>query len=253
MEAVQSRGIGTRFVPRGGLCEKCQVRGETSCSALDNSELVRLASITVPKRLNKGQTLFNEGEEARFAFNIRSGVLRLVNLLPDGTRHVIGFGFPGDMLGFTTHGDYTCSAETLEPVEACAYPRDKLLPMLDETPPLKTMILNMAISEIDKLQKQTLLLAHKSAIARVATFLWHLYDENTKYRNVIRCTGGRVEIDLSIPRRDIADHLGITVETTSRCFSRLREDGVICLERPNHVVILMPDVLQEMAQSHTRD
>lgn len=250
MEAANSLSISTRFVPRGGLCEKCQVRGETSCSALDNSELVRLASIAVPKRLEKGRALFEEGEEASFAFNVRSGVLRLINLLPDGTRHVIGFGFPGDMLGFTTHGDYTYSAEALAPVEVCAYPRGKLLPLLDEIPPLKTIILDMAICEIDKLQKQTLLLAHKSSIARVSTFLWNLYDENTKYKNKIQCGEGRVGIDLIIGRRDIADHLGMTIETTSRCFSRLRDDGVICFDGRNHVVILKPDLLQEMAQSH---
>ncbi|MDX1580668.1 MAG: cyclic nucleotide-binding domain-containing protein, partial [Alphaproteobacteria bacterium] len=100
-----------RLVPRGGLCAKCQVRTIAACAVLDEEEIARLEAISRTTEFDRGEIVFEEGEEAGSIYNLTDGAIRLFKLLPNGRRQIVGFSFPGDMLGLANHGIYTCSAE----------------------------------------------------------------------------------------------------------------------------------------------
>ena len=232
-----------RIVPRGGLCELCEVRGTAACSVLDDWEVAKLEAIISHKDYAAGKSVFEEGDEPRYMFNVTSGMIRLSKLLPNGRRQIVGFVFPGDMLGLASHGAYTCSAEAIGPVKVCRFPREKMIAVLDEVPHLRARLLDIAADELKQAQDQMLLLGRKSPMEKVASFLLRLRGEN------IRC-GERVDrLDLAMGRGDIADYLGLTIETVSRTFTKLRHEGVIQLEGAHRVVITNEEGLEDLAEA----
>jgi len=243
LEFPGSRPTALRLVPRGGLCARCGVRTVAACAALEDWELERLEAITTSTTFEDGQTVFEQGDDPRYIFNLTEGAIRLLKLLPNGRRQVVGFVFPGDMLGLSSHGAYTCSAEAIGKVGVCRFPRAKLLSLLDEFPNLKTRLLDIAADELSEAQEQMLLLGRKSPAEKLASFLWRLHRDGS------RCGGSENRIDLAMSRTDIADYLGLTIETVSRTFTRLRNDGVIRLDGAAHVVIEDEDALEELAEA----
>jgi len=231
-----------RIIPRGGLCDTCKVRKLAACSVLNDDELSRLEAVSTGKTFEPGQTIFNEGEEPRHIFNLTDGTIRLVKLLPNGRRQIVGFSFPGDMMGLATQGVYTTSAEAITPIKVCQFPRNKLIEMLEEFPTMKTRLLNIAADELSEAQEQMLLLGRKSPIEKVASFLSRLCREHG------RGGGAENEVDLDMGRSDIADYLGLTIETVSRTFTKLRTQGVITLDGKHHVIINDMDALENIAE-----
>jgi CRP/FNR family transcriptional regulator len=237
-----STQLNVRIVPRSGLCDTCKVRELTACAVLNDDELSRLEAVSTSKRFEPGQTIFHEGEAPSHIFNLTEGTIRLVKLLPNGRRQIVGFTFPGGMMGLATHGVYTTSAEAITPTKICQFPRDKLLQLLDDFPSMKTRLLNIAADELGEAQEQMLLLGRKAPVEKVASFLDRLCRENER-------TGGQEnEVHLDMGRSDIADYLGLTIETVSRTFTKLRSMGVITLEGKHHVIINDRDALEDIAE-----
>lgn len=218
------------------------MRGVAACASLDDDELHRLAGIATEKNYSAGATIFEQGDEPSFIYNVTAGHVRLAKTLANGRRQIIGFVYPGGMLGLATHGAYVCSAEAIGPVRLCRFPRGKLLALLDELPSLKTRLLDIAADELGDAQEQMLLLGRKTPLERVASFLWRQYQE------AMRCGQSAPSIDLPMGRTDIADYLGTTIETVSRTFTRLRNDELIKLEHANKVIILDAEGLEALAE-----
>lgn len=231
-----------RIVPTGSLCDSCKVREVSACAVLDDEELEKLGAIASNKTFEPGRTLFDEADDAPFIYNLTEGTIRLVKLLPSGRRQIVGFAFPGDMLGLAAYGEYTCSAEAITPVSVCRFPRQPLLDLLEELPRLKTRLLDIAAEQLSGAQDQMLLLGRKSPIEKLATFL-------------LRLAGGRRhcgeiqgEVDLAMTRSDIADYLGLTIETVSRTFTKLKTEGLITLSGKHRVTINDVPALEELAE-----
>lgn len=235
-------GSPLRIVPRSGLCEKCQVRSVAACAVLEDWELSRMESIAADKTYAPGSTIFNEAEDAPSIFNVTEGTVRLVKLLPSGKRQIVGFAYPGDMLGLSAHGTYTCSGEAISPVKVCRFPRKKLLDLLEEFPLLKTRLLDIAAEQLSGAQDQMLLLGRKTPIEKLASFLIRLVGTHRA------CDARQKEIDLVMTRSDIADYLGLTIETVSRTFTKLKTDGLITLAGKHRVVINDVAALQDLAE-----
>ena len=238
-------GMNVKILPRGGLCDDCKVRRVAACAVLDDDELARLEAVTTGKTYEPGQTVFEEGDDPAYIFNLTEGMIRLVKLLPNGRRQIVGFVFPGDMLGLAHAGVYTTSAEAITPVRVCRFPRNKLVDLLDEFPAMKTRLLNIAVDELSEAQEQMLLLGRKSPVEKVASFLQRLRKEKA------RTEESTDYVDLDMGRSDIADYLGLTIETVSRTFTKLRQDGLITLEGKHHVIINDSDALEEIAEEVT--
>lgn len=210
-------------------CEACAARSRSVCAAVSLAELPRLASVRRDVLIGKGEAIFREGDEAGFLFNITAGVVKLSKLLSDGRQQITGFLFPGDFLGFAFLNRYGCTAEAVTGVRLCQFPRRAFEALLDDFPALEREMLQRASHELAAAQEQMLLLGRKSAEERLATFLQMMAE---------RIGGPDGAFELPMSREEIADFLGLTVETISRTMTRLRKGGVLALPSPQQVVLL---------------
>lgn len=235
-------------VPRPGAlrsCQSCAIRSMSVCGALRVGELQRLEMIRKSVKLDTRETLFYEGDPASDLFNVTHGAIKVYKLLADGRRQITGFLFPGDFLGLALHNRYTYSAEAITQSELCRFPRGAFEKFLDEFPALERRLLQSASNELAAAQDQMLLLGRKTAKERIATFLLSLSE-----REVRRGEKHSVA-ELPMSRNDIGDYLGLTVETVSRTFTRLKKSGLIELQSAHHVVLSDPDALREIAGIET--
>jgi CRP/FNR family transcriptional regulator len=216
----------------GGPCGACEIRELSVCNALSEAELVRLCSIISSSKIEVGATVIAEGDPATDLFNVVRGTVKLCKLLPDGRRQVTGFLFPGDFLGIALNDTYAYSAEAIEPLQLCRFPRKKLEALLVELPRLERRLLGETAHELAAAQDQMLLLGRKTAKERVASFLVSLSERAVKRR--------RPSSPLQIPmsRMDIADYLGLTTETVSRILTQLRQAKLIATESRGSIEIL---------------
>ena len=192
-----------------------------------------------------GTAVFSEGDAADSVFEVVSGTLRLHKVLVDGRRQIIGFVSGGRLLGVSQQGEYLCTAEALTPVVLRRHARAAFNRRIDEEPGLARLLLTEMCNELRVAQDQMLLLGRKSALEKVASFLLAL---------AIDKDGNFLEhVELPMSRTDIADYLGLTTETVSRTFTRLRADGLIALPCAASVRFLDIDELEEVAAGNGDD
>jgi len=222
-------------------CSNCDARSVSVCSAIDDEGLARLAAAAVRTTLEPGQEFIAEGEPATHFFNITAGTARLFKLLPDGRRQITGFAGRGHFLGLAVSDTYAFGAEAIGPMSICRFTRSKMIGLLDEFRTLEQKLLQTARSELVTAQEQMLLLGRKTARERLASFLL----AHAKAGSA--CGIAARTLELPMTRADIADYLGLTIETVSRSFTKLRGDGLIALEGANSVVIRNLAALEDAA------
>ena len=226
-----------------GRCAVCELRQFTFCSALSDVELSSLEAIVVPVRLAAGQLLFQEGDEADCVFNVTSGVMRVYKLLPDGRRQITGFLFAANFLGIATAGSYSYNADAITDVELCRFRRRQLFALFDRYPKLESRLLGIATDELTAAQDQMLLLGRKTAAEKLASFLLGL----ARRADV---DGGRDDpVPVPMTRADIADYLGLTIETVSRTVSRFKRSGLIEIGDNHNIVLARSDDLSDIAEA----
>ena len=226
--------------PHKHECRQCEVRKVSMCAAVNNDELARIESLVTHVMSEPGKTLFYEGDPRDFHYNVSDGVVRLVKLLPDGRRQITGFLFPGDHLGIAAHDTYSYSAEAVTDVHLCRFRTADLEALFEDLPDLALRLFYMAKDELMAAQEQIMLLGRKNPTEKLISFLLLMSE-----RNVDR---GLPPSPVLLPMRrtDIADYLGLTVETISRTFSRLKGKGVLSLPTAETVVLEKLDLLEEM-------
>ena len=222
-------------------CAHCGARGFSVCGAIADDELEPLAALAVVTEVDAGRTFIEEGDSAESFFNITSGTAKLYKLLPDGRRQITGFAGPGHFLGLAVSSTYAFSAEAIDPVRFCRFSRPKLRKLLVAFPALERRLLDVAANELVAAQEQMLLLGRKTARERLASFLLMQTGHGTS------CAGRGKRITLPMTRGDIADYLGLTIETVSRTLSRLRTERMIDIPNPSDVVILNCTALEKLA------
>ncbi len=213
-------------------CEQCSVRHRAMCAAVDFEHLGALEQIVSHRSYAPGQAIFEESEAADYVYNISNGDVRLYKLLADGRRQITGFLRPGDFLGLVKQDAYTYGAEAIDSVELCCMRIIDLERLLREMPAVRDRLLDMSRDELAAAQEQMLLLGRKSAREKVLTFLLlraRQHDNPDDAESAI--------LDLPMSRSDIADYLGLTIETVSRTFTTLKEEGLIDLPSAQHVVL----------------
>ncbi|WP_082504473.1 cyclic nucleotide-binding domain-containing protein [Methylobacterium sp. Leaf117] len=173
--------------------------------------------------LDQKQTLYVQDEPADSVFNVISGALRLYRILPDGRRQVTGFAFPGDFLGLSMLDRYMVSADALAPVIACRFERLAFRNLVCRQPGLMMHLHEITGQELSRAKDMMMLLGRRTAEEKIATFLVGL---QARYARIGLSS---VTLELPMGRLDIADHLGLTIETVSRTLSRLDRDGCILI------------------------
>ena len=233
---------GLRQDPQAARCARCGARRIGVCGALNDEELKELSGLALNLTADSGQTLFYEGDLATNAFNITEGTVRLTRLLADGRRSVIGFMFTGDFLGLSHSDTYVYSAEAVSPVQACQFRKKELNKLYGRFPQLESRLLELVTTELIAAQDQILLLSRKTPQEKVASFL-------VQMRRRIEAFSGLAseELILSMPRVDIADHLGLTPETVSRILTGFTDATMIEIKEQRNITILDPVHLEALA------
>ena len=207
--------------PIGQPCIDCSVRPFSLCSALDKAELRGLEHLGRHVHFASCETAFAQEDLTTSFYNLLQGVMRLYKLLPDGRRQIVGFALPGDFLGMTTSARHSFSADAIGPVAVCRFSRAEFARFIDDKPHLLRRINELAVRELSQAQDHMVLLGRRSAEEKVATFLVGWRDRLTPLSDLARI------VPLPMSRQDIADFLGLTIETVSRTFTKLERDGVI--------------------------
>jgi CRP/FNR family transcriptional regulator, anaerobic regulatory protein len=191
--------------------------GETS----DPLELRDLRRLATPVYFRAGKTIFSQGEPADSVFGVSHGVVRLYKLLPDGRRQVLSSALPGDFLGMPLADRHNFSADAIGEVALCRFSRDDLRKFIQSSPNIMRRLIEFATRELDMAQDQLLLLGNGSAEEKVAIFL-------VSWRNrLARLSVSSGTVPLPMRRQDIADFLGLKLETISRTLAKLEQKNVI--------------------------
>ncbi|WP_142849253.1 cyclic nucleotide-binding domain-containing protein [Telmatospirillum sp. J64-1] len=228
--------------PAAQPCDHCDLGDLAFCSGLTQGDIRRLSSILGQTHLPAHDTIFREGDPALHLYSVGAGTVKLYKLLSDGRRQITAFMFPGDFFGLPLGGGYAYTAEAVTPVTLCRFPRRKLEGLLEEVPTLEKRLLKLTIAELASAQDQMLLLGRKTAREKVASFLIMLAERCEKRGR----TGP--SLPLSMSRSDIADYLGLTIETVSRVLTQFKKENIIGLPDLGHVVMRQPELLRQIAE-----
>ncbi len=203
-----------------------------------------LSSISAPQKIKAGKTLFAEGDDAETVFEVVQGILKLYKLLPDGRRQIMGFVSTDKLIGFGDDDIYPYTAEAVTDVILCRYSRNQFDKLLDEVPGFARRVLAARSQDLQSAQDQMLLLGRKTAIERIATFLLNL-------GKLQLASSGGASLQVPMTRADIADYLGLTIETVSRSLTKLKRDRIINLPEAVRVTVVNRDRLEELAAGET--
>lgn len=220
------------------VCRSCEARHKGICGALSGKELRYLSKHTSKKTVSAGTELVGETEAASSYANIMGGVVKLSKMMPDGRQQIVGLQFAPDFLGRPFQETSSITAEAATAVKLCAFPRSTLDAMMKETPGVEQRLLRQTLKELDEARQWMLTLGRKTASEKVASFLFMIAAQIDPGRDLD--DAGPITFDLPLTRADIADFLGMTIETVSRQFTKLRKEGVIQLEQSRHVTV--PDI-----------
>ena len=188
-----------------------------------------------------GEGVFWEGDAASDIFQITEGCLRLYNILPDGRRAIMGFRFAGEMLGVSCQNIYSYSAEAITPVRLRRLGRARIQAVVGGAKHLHPLLLAKIFEEMEAVQRHIIVLGQLGAEERVAHFLV------LALRRIGMGQSRPMVIDLPMPRQDIADYLGLTIETVCRVISKFKRDGLIALDGRHRVVLRRMGDLQRLA------
>jgi CRP/FNR family transcriptional regulator len=208
------------------------------------TEIQQLATIVKNKRpLRIDEFLYSQGDEGLSLFAVKSGSFRSFITNTDGLEQTIGFYLPGELMGLDSlqSGHFTCSIVALETGTVCELPVAHLKELCTEIPGLQAQLIRVLGKEITSDHDKILLLGHRSAKARMATFLLML---SLRYGAL---GFSSTEFNLSMRRHDIANFLGLTIETVSRQLADLSKNGIISVQRRN-VQINNLDLLRSIVE-----
>jgi CRP/FNR family transcriptional regulator len=215
-------------------CRDCGVRKDGVCGAMTPAQLTALSRYSVRKKFASGTELHGQGEMVLSYGNLLKGVVKLSKMMQDGRQQIVGLQFAPDFVGRPFAKENALTAEAATDLEICSVSKAALERMAADAPGLEHSLHQQTLSELDEARDWMLTLGRKTAREKVASFLYMLalrYDEQAD---------GNVEFDIPLTRQEIADFLGLTIETVSRQMTRLRQDGVISIVDNRSVTV--PDI-----------
>ena len=228
-------------------CSTCVVRNRAICASLETDELQLLGKMGRKRTIKRGETLLWEGDPAPVVANIIDGVLKLSVNLQDGREQIVSVMYAADFIGrpFGKESPYRVTAMT--DAEVCVFTRSSFDSFAKEHPDLQNKLLQRTLDELDRAREWMTLLGKKSATERIATLLVELSDR----LSLDDCSPTTLYLDrfeLPMDRQQISDILGLTIETVSRQFSRIRKEGIIELPDRRTVIIKDRNRLKALAE-----
>ncbi len=212
------------------VCRDCDARHGGLCGSLTIAQLTDLNRQSSRRRVDAGCEVIGQGEQVGSYSNILKGVVKLSKMMADGRQQIVGLQFAPDFLGRPFLDESTMTAEAATDTEICTFPRALIERMTVEVPTMERKLHSQSLKELDEARDWMLTLGRKTAQEKVASFLnlisTHIDPE---------CHAA--SFDLPLSRADIADFLGLTIETVSRQMTKLRKQGIIVVENNRHVTV----------------
>ncbi len=230
-------------------CNGCSMRQLCLPMGVDQVDLHRLDEIIRRSRpMQRGKHVFRLGDQFHAIYAIRSGSVKTYTMTDAGSEQITGFHLPGELIGLDAiaTGAHPCGAKALETATVCELPFLQLEELAVQVPSLQHQLLRLMSKEILSDGELLTLLGKKSAEERLAALIFSLsmrFKERGFSPNEFR---------LSMSRNDIADYLGLAVETVSRLFTRFQQQGLIDVQN-KQVTIRDHDRLKELAGSSAED
>jgi CRP/FNR family transcriptional regulator len=206
---------------------------------LNNDERQKLLQISRLKTQSKQQYLVMQDTPSNKLFNIVSGVAAVEKISSSGRKQIIAFLFSGDFVGLSHFDTYEYSIRSITEVTAYEFKRDNLSALAEELPTLKENLEEIYSLILSLSLEQVYLLGQLKACERVCFLITQMLKRIPE--------ASAEQLDFPMTRTDIADYLGLTVETVSRSFSQLKRDGVISSMSPNSICILQQETLETLA------
>lgn len=225
-----------RTVPVEYLSQDCALfRG------LKQSELAQIATIARLKHIDNHHYVFHQHTPANRVYNLTAGGVMVERTSIAGRRQILGFIFPGDFIGLTHSNYFEYSVKCLANTELCEFQREQLFALAEKIPNLKANVEQISANVLARALDQIYILGQKKAHERLCYLFIQLLE---------RMPNAQVNrIDLPMTRQDIADYLGLTIETVSRSFARLKQEGMIATPTPQRLEILELDQVRQLASA----
>lgn len=230
-------------------CENCAVRHRALCNALSCDEIKRLSEIAFRRDYAAGALILGDSEEPEFFANIVRGVVKLTKVMHDGRQQIVGLQFASDFIGRPFAARNPFFAEAASQVELCCFRKRQFEELVRQTPDLEHRMFEHTLDELDAARAWMVLLGRKSAEERIASFILLIIDRAETGAGC-RSSEDQLQptlVELPLTRAEIADYLGLTIETVSRQFTRLKASGVIDVVRGRHIEVRNTTALREAA------
>ena len=199
--------------------------------AADSFDLVGAAAMPFARNAE----IYGENEPAEYLYKVISGTVRTYRVLSDGRRQIGAFYLPGDVFGLETGAEHSCSAEAITSAKILVIRRSAVAALAARDPAVAQQLLGVTTRELGRAQNHIMLLI-KTAQERVAGFLLEMADR----------VAGHDEVDLPMSRQDIADYLGLTIETVSRTLTQLESSAAIALPTSRRIVLRNRAALRQL-------
>ncbi|HET6606020.1 MAG TPA: helix-turn-helix domain-containing protein [Rhodopila sp.] len=205
----------------------------------DQPEILRMAGRTITVR--RGREIYCEGSSADYFYRVITGAVRICKVMINGRRQITEFVVANDMFGFDGKREHLLSAEAITDVTLVRFPRRSVEELARHKSEIAEMMHAITLRRLTAAQMQMVLLGRKTAQERVASFLLDFAARTTVDKPAY-------VLDLPMSRYDVADHLGLTVETVSRALTAMRQAGLIAMDAAQHIRILDRERLSQTAE-----
>lgn len=212
-------------------CSTCPIRHRAVCARADEDELAQLEKIKTYRTFKAGEPILWREDELTFVASVVAGVATLSKTMEDGRTQMVGLLLPGDFIGKPGRGvidfDVTATGETT----LCCFDRKAFEHLLVTTPHISQRLMEIALDELDAAREWMLLLGRKTAREKIGTFIGMLVKrQEVDILNARKTAGAAVgdgDFALHLTREQIANYLGLTLETVSRQMNAMKAEGIL--------------------------
>jgi CRP/FNR family transcriptional regulator, anaerobic regulatory protein len=226
-------------------CGDCPIRHRAVCARCDTEELGRLEEMKYYRSFQAGQAIIWSGDRMEFVGSVVTGIATLTQTMEDGRRQMVGLLLPSDFVGRPGRATAAFDVTATTDLVMCCFRKKPFEDLMSSTPHVAQRLLEMTLDELDAARDWMLLLGRKTAREKIASLISNIARRNAALQ--LRRVSGALTVDLPLTREEMADYLGLTLETVSRQMSALKRDGVISLEGNRHVTI--PDIARLLEEA----
>lgn len=216
-------------------CGDCPIRHRAVCSRCEADELLRLEEMKYYRSFHAGQPVIWSGDRMDFVASVVSGIATLTQTMEDGRRQMVGLLLPSDFVGRPGRATAAYDVTATTDLVMCCFRKKPFEAMMATTPHVAQRLLEMTLDELDAAREWMLLLGRKTAREKIASLLAIIARRDAGLH--LRRASGKIDFDLPLTREEMADYLGLTLETVSRQMSALKRDGLIVLEGKRRVIL----------------